>query len=55
MPAAPSFTEEGDFLMDLIVQVVALATAVVGLAAAIVKAAHESRGSRPETKAGRKR
>lgn len=39
--------------MDLVVHVVMLATAVVGLATAIVKAVHETRGSRSEEKAGR--
>lgn len=39
--------------MDLVVQVVMLATAVVGLATAIVKALHEIRGSRPEEKIDR--
>lgn len=48
------FMEGGDLPMDLIVQVVMLATAVVGLATAIVKAVHETRGPRPETETDRK-
>ena len=39
--------------MDLVVHVVMLATAVVGLATAIVKAVRETRDLRPEEKTDR--
>ncbi|WP_296010176.1 hypothetical protein [uncultured Adlercreutzia sp.] len=38
--------------MELAIQLVALATAVVGLATAMVKAVSVARGERPETKGG---
>lgn len=53
--AAPSFTEGGDSPMDLVIQLLKLAASAVGLATAMVKAVSAARGSRPETKADRKR
>ena len=41
--------------MDLVIQLLKLATTAVGLAKAMVKAVSAARGSRPETKADRKR
>lgn len=52
---APSFTEGGDLPMELAIQLVALATAVVGLATAMVKAVSVARGERPETQRDRRR
>ena len=49
--AAPSFTEGGDSPIQLL----KLAASAVGLATAMVKAMSAARGSRPETKADRKR
>ncbi|WP_268935262.1 hypothetical protein [Parvibacter caecicola] len=40
--------------MDLIIQLLKLATGVVGLAAAVVRAIHGTRGTRPETETDRK-
>lgn len=53
--AAPSRVEGGDLPMDFIIQLLKLAASVVGLATAVVKAMPEAQGSRPETKADRKR
>lgn len=41
--------------MDLVIQLLKLATTAVGLATAMVKAVSAARGSRPETKGDRKR
>ena len=53
--AAPSSGKGGDSPMDLVIQLLKLATTAVGLATAMVKAVSAARGSRPETKADRKR
>ena len=53
--AAPSRVEGGDLPMDFIIQLLKLAATAVGLAAAVVKAMSAAQGSRPETKADRKR
>ncbi len=41
--------------MDLVVQLLKLVASAMGLATAMVKAVSAARGSRPETKADRKR
>lgn len=41
--------------MDLVIQLLKLATTAAGLATAMVKAVSAARGSRPETKPDRKR
>lgn len=41
--------------MDFIIQLLKLAASAVGLATAVVKAMPAAQGSRPETKADRKR
>lgn len=40
--------------MDLIIQLLKLATGVVGLATAVIRAVNNMRGTRPETKVDRK-
>lgn len=55
MLAAPSFTEGGDSPMDLVIQLPKIAASAVGLVTATVNAVPAARGSRPETKADRKR
>ena len=53
--AAPSFTEGGDSPMDLVIQLLKLVASAMGLATATIRAVSAARGSRPETKADRRR